>query len=357
MSLINDMLRDIEAKRPDDPARQNLQREIRSLPAAPAESARWLKPLLFLLVPALGVAVLLVYGSLSPSSPATPAVPAPQAAAVPVAPIVAPPTLVPAAPPAPAPVAAAVEPPTQQPVESTQPVLKAAPILSVPDPVVPLARPKPETAPVAAVAPQAMPAGPSKIEKSAVVATPRERADGEYRKAENALASGRAGEAVEGFRAALKQDPSYVLARQMLLRQLLDMRKNDEAILVLREGLELQPGQTGWAMSLARLLLEQNDLTAADRTLAAAQSYAEANADFAGFQGHLKTRLGANKAAVTHYQRAARLSPGEGRWWLGLGLALEADGRLTEAKEALRRAVASNTLSTELAAVAEQHLH
>jgi MSHA biogenesis protein MshN len=110
-------------------------------------------------------------------------------------------------------------------------------------------------------------------------------------------------------------------------------------------------------MSLARLQLEQNDLTAADRTLAASQSYAEANADFAGFQGHPKTRLGANKAAVTHYQRAARLSPGEGRWWLGLGLALEADGRLTEAKEALRRAVATNTLSSELAAVAEQHLH
>ena len=33
MSLINDVLRNIEAKRPDDPVRQSLQREIRSLPA------------------------------------------------------------------------------------------------------------------------------------------------------------------------------------------------------------------------------------------------------------------------------------------------------------------------------------
>ena len=33
MSLINDVLRNIEAKRPDDLVRQNLQREIRSLPA------------------------------------------------------------------------------------------------------------------------------------------------------------------------------------------------------------------------------------------------------------------------------------------------------------------------------------
>ena len=32
MSLINDMLRDLDAKRPDDPARRGLQREVRSLP-------------------------------------------------------------------------------------------------------------------------------------------------------------------------------------------------------------------------------------------------------------------------------------------------------------------------------------
>lgn len=33
MSLINDVLRNIEAKRPDDLARHKLQREIRALPA------------------------------------------------------------------------------------------------------------------------------------------------------------------------------------------------------------------------------------------------------------------------------------------------------------------------------------
>jgi MSHA biogenesis protein MshN len=59
---------------------------------------------------------------------------------------------------------------------------------------------------------------------------------------------------------------------------------------------------------------------------------------------------------VTHYQRATRLAPNEGRWWLGLGLAQEADGRLAEAKESMRRAIATATLSVELSAVAEQHL-
>ena len=66
MSLINDMLRNIEAKRPDDPARQNLQREIRSLPPAPSGSGRWLMPLLLVAVPVLGAAVLHANGQLLP---------------------------------------------------------------------------------------------------------------------------------------------------------------------------------------------------------------------------------------------------------------------------------------------------
>jgi len=229
--------------------------------------------------------------------------------------------------------------------------LQAAPMLPVPDPVVPApAAPKIEAASTPASS------GPVKIEKSPVLATPRDRADADYRRAENAQAAGRSAEAVEGFRAALKQDPGYVLARQMLLRQLLEMRKIDEAMAVLQDGLELQPAQTGWAMSLARLQLEQNDITAADRTLARSQAYAEASADYAGFQGHLKSRLGANRAAVTHYQRATRLAPTEGRWWLGLGLALEVEGKVPEAKDAFRRSLATANLSAELAAVAEQHL-
>src|SRR6185369_17452197 len=114
--------------------------------------------------------------------------------------------------------------------------------------------------------------GPVSIEKSPVLATPRDRADGEYRKAETALATGRSGEATEALRAALKHDAGHVPARQALLRQLLDQRKFDEAMTTLQEGLDLQPMQTGWAMSLARLQLERGDLTAADRTLARAQS-------------------------------------------------------------------------------------
>ena len=355
MSLINDMLRNLETKRPDDLARQNLQREIRSLPAGANHAGHGLKWLLvggLLLL--IAAAVLYANGRLLPLLGLEPS------------PVVAPPppvAIAPVAPPTPAVVEQTVDEKLRLASNLEAPPLPAAPVLPVPDPVAPVAAtsaakidPPPAVSEAVKPAPSG-PVGPVKIEKSPIAATPRDRADAEYRKAENALASGRSAEGLDGMRAALKQDPSYVQLRQALLRQLLDLRKTDEAMLVLQEGVDLQPAQTGWAMSLARLQLEHGDLAQADRTLARSQAYAEANADYAGFQGHLKSRLGAQRLAVGHYQRATRLAPNEGRWWLGLGLALEADGRVPEAKDAFRRGVASGTLSADLAAIAEQHLH
>ena len=353
MSLINDMLRNLEAKRPDDLAKQNLQREIRSLPAAAPGRGGLLRVLLLLGLAGLGFAgwwqlngqLLPVLGNHQEASPPSAAAQVPSSAALP----------------APLPAAADVQPPLlSDNLKMAQDLIAlpvpAAPVLAVPDPVAPptSAPPKADSEPVKPA--PALNPGPVKIEKSPVLTTPRDRADVEYRKAELAIGAGRSGEALELLRAALKIDPSYVQVRQALLRQLLDGRKFEEALHVLQDGLELQPAQTGWAMSMARLQLEQGDLAAADKTLVRSQAYAESNADYAGFQGHLKSRLGAHRQAVAHYQRAARLAPAEGRWWLGLGLALEADGRTQDGKEALRRALASGTLSSDLAAVAEQHL-
>jgi MSHA biogenesis protein MshN len=375
MSLINDMLRNLEAKRPDDLARQNLQREIRSLPAGKPGRGGLLRGFLLLGLPLVGVGAAFLYANgqllpllgmetapakvVAPTPPAPVAPPVPPVAPVPVAPVpVAEATLPPAAP-------AEIQPPLiAENLRMAQglaaPPTPVAPVLAVPDPLPPPAPAKKEAesakATAAGTAAAPVPSGPVKIEKSLVAATPRDRAEVEYHKAESALAAGRSGEALESLRAALKLDAGHVQVRQALLRQLLDMRKTEEAISVLHDGLELQPMQIGWAISLARLQMEQGDLQAADKTLARSQAYAENNADYAGFQGHLKSRLNAHRQAAAHYQRATRLAPNEGRWWLGLGLALEADGRAGEAKDALRKALASSTLSPELAAVAEQHL-
>lgn len=340
MSLINDMLRDLEAKRPDDFARQNLQREIRSLPALKPRRRLWPWALLLLVPSAAGV----IWWFVQPAR--TDVVPAgvPQ--------VVAPP-----------PVA------ENRPVEATvEDKLRLAFELSVP----PLAAPMPPVAEVAvppvapatqvsgqisgkeAAAPSASASG--RIEKSPVQATPHDRAEAEMRKAETAFATGHAQEGMEALQAALRQDPAFIAPRQALLAQLLSQRRLGEAARLLEEGLALQPGQTGWASSLARIQLEQGDLAKADETLARYQNQAMHLAEYAGFQGHLKSRLGQHAEAVNHYSRAVRMAPAEGRWWLGLGLALQADGKPGDAREAFQRALASGSLSPELVNVARQQL-
>lgn len=194
------------------------------------------------------------------------------------------------------------------------------------------------------------------IERTDSVGTPRERAETEYRKAIAAVNQGRVAEALEGLRNALRQDALHVASRQLLVKLLLEAKQPDAAVQALQEGLQGQPAQIGWAMSLARLQVERGDLAGALQTLEFSLPAAGGSADYQGFVAHVLQRLGRNKEAAEHYQAAARLSPGDGRWWLGLGLALDAEGRSNEAREALLRAKASGTLSAELSALADQRL-
>ena len=194
------------------------------------------------------------------------------------------------------------------------------------------------------------------IERNDAQGSARERAEAEYRKAIGVVNQGRALEALDGLRSALRQDALHVAARQLLVKLLIEGRRPDEAMQVLQEGLQGQPAQLGWAMTLARMQLERGDLPSAWQSLNFSMPAASANVDYQGFAGHVLQRLGRYKEAAEHYQQALRLSPGEGRWWLGLGLALEAEGRANEAREAFQRARQSGTLSSELTALVEQKL-
>ena len=363
MSLINEMLRNLEAKSPDDLMKQNLQREIRPLPAVKTGRRRWFWSAL------LGVVMLLLAGfatvqyqeklqamlGLARETPPLAPVAAPL---LPVAPVVEPvagnatvhnektaisDSLL---------IARELAFVPQSP-DILPPVIELSTVVKTSEP--PSSKTANDKLSVETVR-TGVSSGTVKIDKSPVLATPRDRAELDYRKAEAATAEGRIGDSVELLKSALKTDPSHIQARQNLIRQLLEMRKPDDAMRVLNDGLEMTPAQTGWAVSLARLQLEQGDITGADRTLIHSQPFAESNAEYAGFQGHLKSRLGEHRLAAEYYFRASRLAPREGRWWLGLGLAFEADGKLAESKEAFRRSLASGNLSPELAGVAEQRL-
>lgn len=197
---------------------------------------------------------------------------------------------------------------------------------------------------------------PVEIDKQVRKPTPRQRAEAEYAKGSAARQQGQADEARTAFEAALQIDPTYHGARQALVGTLLDARQPAEAMRILQEGLQLAPAQQGFAMTLARLQLDNGELDASAQTLARSLDYPDVSPDYIAFYASLLQRQQKHAEAVTQFQRALGRRRNVGVWLLGLGVSLEALGRGTEAQEAYRLAKSSGNLSADLQAFADQKL-
>ena len=219
----------------------------------------------------------------------------------------------------------------------------------------PVARPEPAPPP-AVVASARAPAGKPQIQKQERQPTPRELADNEYRKATTSLHQGRSAEAEEGFQAALNLYPGHHGARQGLVGMLVTGKKFTEAERVLQEGVKLAPAQTGFTMTLARLQVDRGDNAQGAATLQKGLEHAQGNADYHAFLATVLQRQNRHEEAIEQFQAALRLRPAMGVWWLGLGISLQTANRSADAQEAYRRARATNSLNPDLAAFADQRM-
>lgn len=393
MSLINRMLQDLEARRAGEQGRE-LPRDVRPLPAV--RSNAWLQPVLAVGVLAVIAGVAAILWQQMPMQEPAPA-PVPQPIAIPA----------PAPVPLPRPTAdqtAAVTPqPTSGPADSMTAAAQAmaadaaqAPVSSSAIPPVPMALPAPQSASAAAQeVPRAVPdkaesevvpggqglkvadaltmmrgkpegtadksakeEAPAKpvIEKKVRNATPRERAESEYRRALALHGQGRGADAMAGFAAALQAEPGHIGARLELANLLIEQQRLRDAEALLQEGLGIVPGQTQLAMRLARIQAERGELKAAADTLKQAAAGAASNPEFHALYAAVLQRLTFHKDAIAEYRAALRLVPQSGVWWVGLGISLEADGRIAEAREAFQSARASGALTAELDRFADQKL-
>ncbi|HET7831897.1 MAG TPA: tetratricopeptide repeat protein [Gallionella sp.] len=186
--------------------------------------------------------------------------------------------------------------------------------------------------------------------------SPAQQAEAEYRKAVALMQQGRSSEAIEGYEATLRLDSGHEAARRALVALLLENKRTAEAEHVLQEALQNKPERTGFAMLLARLQVDRGAIELATATLEKSLPYADAQADYQAFFAALLQRQNRHKEAITHYQLALQLAPGNGIWLMGYGISLQAVQRNEEARDAYRRALESKTLSPELQAFVQQKL-
>ncbi|MFZ5555170.1 MAG: tetratricopeptide repeat protein [Pseudomonadota bacterium] len=219
----------------------------------------------------------------------------------------------------------------------------------------PAAARQPEPARAAAPVAEA-PADDSRIDKTVRQPTPQEQAENEFRRALALMREHRDGEAIDALGRALRLEPRHETARQTQVALLLQQNRVADAEAALRQGLEVNPGQPGFVMALARIQVERGDNAGALATLGAAAPAAAGMAQFQAFMAALLQRERRHEEAVARYRNALALSPGNGVWLMGLGISLEAGGAADDARRAFEGAKASNQLQPELVAFVDQRL-
>jgi MSHA biogenesis protein MshN len=353
MSLINKMLKDLDA-RAGQPGAAPLPADVRPV-AAPERRGQVLRAALVggaLLAVGAGVAGWKMMQT-APTPTAAPAV----LAAAPVAartavvvdmPAAAPVQVVDVAPavPAPAPEPEPAPEPTPEPTPTPAPAPAPAPKRVRPVAPAPTAKPAPRTVSVAKNTPAVPAAGRTD--------TPSQRAENAYRRALGVLEDGRVTEAIATLQAGLQIDPRHEAARQTLVGLLIEAGRPDDAMRQLQAALAIDARQPALAMLLARLQLERGG--PAIDTLTRTLPYAAGNGEYHAFLAGVLQREGRVHEAADHYQAALKRSPGNGVWWMGLGIALQADKRDAESRAAFMQAQASGTLSPELQAFVERRL-
>lgn len=369
MSLVNKMLRDLDARRASEAERSALPSAVTPLTARLETTSPWPKRIAMLLLLMAGAALAMwQWQKASPSAAVTP-LPHPEPAPVTTASdksAMLPPPAATVLTEAPAvikqPPASKAEAPSQKSsvaalkdpsVHANQPILTG--------PANETVKAEQGTAPNLILPPlqhmeTAKTASTPRIEKREHLPSPAERAEAIYQAGREAQRAGRLEDALAQYQTALAQAPEHAASRQALASLLIDAQRWDAAEKTLREGIDLPATRLASTLMLARLFVERNQIPAALDLMQQQAASGEKSAEYQGFLAVLLNRAGRAREAAERYQAATKLAPSEARWWAGLGIALDADGQTAAAQEAYLKARSLPGLPPELAAHVEQKL-
>jgi len=190
--------------------------------------------------------------------------------------------------------------------------------------------------------------------------SPEQTANSNYQQALIYLQQGRVSESETYLEKVLEFNPAHHEARLTLASLLLDNKRLNDAKDVLNTGLQIAPEQNEFRIALARLQVNAGDQAAAFSTLEQGLPYAGNRADYYAFLATLLQRSGQHDAAITHYTKAIAIENNTGsvktNTLVGLGISLQAIGKLENAQQAFVRAQQIGSLSPALASFVDQQL-
>jgi MSHA biogenesis protein MshN len=215
---------------------------------------------------------------------------------------------------------------------------------------------EPKPAPVMASSASVSQGADSVMDKRVRPFSPNEKAESEYRRAANLLQKGRMADAEKHLRLALSADAAHTPARELLAGLMLQQGHWREAQELLEQGIGAVPAHYPFAQLLARVHVEHGADHKALAVMEGSRRAGAENSEYVAFLAALYQRAGKHAEAVKTYSEAVTLNPQEGRWWLGLGISLEAVQDRNAAGAAYQRAINSGVLDDKLLQYARQRL-
>ncbi|MCG8610596.1 MAG: tetratricopeptide repeat protein [Pseudomonadales bacterium] len=167
------------------------------------------------------------------------------------------------------------------------------------------------------------------------LSSPRERDRDIANQGLELVKQGRQGEAVSALMAFISDAEYIAESGKLLAGMYLLQHEVDHALKLISK---LDPEDPDVRLLHARALVQTGNASEALSILAGRIPPVEAHADYHALLAALYQQLNLHESAIQYYAQLVNVYPDSGDWWVGLGISLEAIGKRQSAVQAYRRA-------------------
>ena len=175
--------------------------------------------------------------------------------------------------------------------------------------------------------------------------TPVQLAEKAQQRASKALDNNNLEQALDEYQLSLRYEPSNIEVRKKLSALYYGKGDVRKAVEILNKGIQIDKESAVLRLSLAKLLIKENQNDAALTALVHVPT--NASVDYISLRAALAQKSNHDDIALNSYQSLVSLDPDSGRWWLGLGIQQERALDLPSAEEAYQQALSKLGLSSQ----------